>query len=150
MLECGSVARVARVFLKIIAWCGVQHTGTRACPCGSVWPTRTDPTGVVDLPNCLKKKSAAMEPSAPPTSSDVELPKHHGPRPGALMLLTPEQRGLTLAIIQADRCGRGGEDLEILSGNFDSDNDAAAQLNMRIAMTSAWEKPPPKPSPKKR
>ena len=66
------------------------------------------------------------------------------------MLLTPEQRGLTLAIIQADRCGRGGEDLEILSGNFDSDNDAAAQLNMRIAMTSAWEKPPPKSSPKKR
>ena len=78
------------------------------------------------------------EPKAQPQSSDVELPKHHGPRPGALALLTPQQRGLALAIIQADRCGRGGEDLEVLSSNFHADSDAAAQLNTRIAMLSDW------------
>ena len=85
----------------------------------------------------------AADQTLPPTS-DVELPQHQGPRPGALMLLTPEQRGLTLAFMQADRCGRGGDDLEILSGNFDADSDAAAQLNTRLAMLSAWENPPAK------
>ena len=73
--------------------------------------------------------------------SDVDIPKTFGPKPGALSLMTPEQRGLTLAIIQAERNGRGGEDLEILSGRFDADTDGAAQLNMRLAMLEDWPKP---------
>ena len=72
--------------------------------------------------------------------SDVEIPKTHGPRPGALSLMTPEQRGLTLAIIQAERNGRGGEDLEILSGQYNADSDGAAQLNLRLAMLEDFGK----------
>ena len=45
-----------------------------------------------------------------------DVPTMTGPRPGALSLLTPPERGLCLAIMQADRCGRGGEDLELLGG----------------------------------
>ena len=80
----------------------------------------------------------SARPSSPPEPpvSDVELPKHSGPRPGALSLLTPAQRGLTLAIIQADRCGRGGDDLKVLSSQFNAESDAALQLNTRISM--AW------------
>ena len=69
------------------------------------------------------------------------LPQQHGPRPGALSLLTPAQRGLTLAIIQADRSGRGGNDLEVLSGHFHSDSDAKAQLITRVDMLSSWGLP---------
>ena len=72
------------------------------------------------------------------SEAPVDLPKSYGPRPGALSLLTAAQRGLTLAIIQAERCGRGGEDLEVLSGNFSADSDAAVQLNTRINMLSSW------------
>ena len=78
--------------------------------------------------------------------SDVDIPKHTGPRPGALSLLTPAQRGLCLAIIQADRNGRGGEDLEILSGQFNADTDGAVQLNTRLAMLENFGQPKPKPS----
>jgi hypothetical protein len=70
--------------------------------------------------------------------SDAVLPQHTGPRPGALTLLTPPQRGLILAIMQAERGGRGGDDLNILSGNFNGDTDAAAQLNTRINMLNAF------------
>ena len=71
-------------------------------------------------------------------SSEVLVPKYEGPRPGALSLLTPGQRGLTLAIIQAERCGRGGEDLQVLSGHFNADKDPAAQLSTRMSMLSPW------------
>ena len=75
-------------------------------------------------------------------SAELELPKQQGPKHGALGLLNPAARGLTLAIIQAERCGRGGEDLEVLSGNFNSDNDAAAQLQMRLQLltSTGWSK----------
>ena len=60
-------------------------------------------------------------------------------RPGALGLLTPPQRGLALAIIQADRCGRGGDDLEDLAkpNRFaHMDTTTSAQLSQRIGILS--------------
>ena len=75
-------------------------------------------------------------------AAEVDIPAFQGPRPGALSLLTPPQRGLCLAIIQADRCGRGGDDLEVLSGQFNADTDGAAQLNTRMSMLSAWHTGP--------
>ena len=66
----------------------------------------------------------------------VDIPKYQGARPGALSLLTPAERGLTLAIIQADRCGRGGDDLRVLSGQFNSETDAMGQLKTRLSMVS--------------
>jgi len=62
-------------------------------------------------------------------------------RPGALGLLTPPQRGLALAIIQADRCGRGGDDLEDLAkpNRFaHMDTTTSTQLSQRIGMLSHW------------
>ena len=62
-------------------------------------------------------------------------------RPGALALLTPAQRGLALAIVQADRCGRGGDDLVNLarSSRFMHDDESRkAQLSHRLAMLSSW------------
>ena len=80
--------------------------------------------------------SASRRPLALPTSSS--------PRPGALSLLTPAQRGLALAIMQADRCGRGGEDLNILGGTaYGNDGTAAAQLNQRINMVNQSIRPDP-------
>ncbi len=73
--------------------------------------------------------------AAPPPP---DLPKTFGPRPGALSLLTPPQRGLILAIMQAERCGRGGEDLGVLVGRFNTDTDAATQLNTRVNMCESW------------
>lgn len=81
-----------------------------------------------------------MEPSSsqPPVSVPVALT----PRPGALSLLTPAQRGLALAIMQADRCGRGGEDLEILGGaRYSKDGDHASLLNGRISMLESYGLP---------
>ena len=66
-------------------------------------------------------------------------PPSVGPRAGALGLLTPAQRGLAIAIMQADRCGRGGDDLTVLSGNYQHDTDAAAQLNARIALLDQFQ-----------
>lgn len=82
--------------------------------------------------------SNAALPSEPP----LELPKSLQPRPGALSLLTPAQRGLALAIMQADRCGRGGEDLEILGGaRYSKDGDHASLLNGRISMLQRFGLP---------
>ena len=62
-----------------------------------------------------------------------------GPRPGGLSLLAPAERGLCLAIMQAERCGRGGEDLELLGGTkFSTDQDQAAQLKNRLSLLSKW------------
>ena len=60
-------------------------------------------------------------------------PAAFGPKPGALGLLTPAQRGLALAIMQAERCGRGGDDLAVLSGNYDH-SSADSQLSRRIGL----------------
>ena len=62
-------------------------------------------------------------------------------RPGALGVLTPPQRGLALAIIQAERCGRGGEDLEGLAkpNRFAHNDDSGrVQLSQRMSMLSQW------------
>ena len=62
-------------------------------------------------------------------------------RPGALSLLTPPEKGLVLAIIQADRCGRGGDDLEGLSKScrVHDDPNASAQLSQRLNLLAAWQ-----------
>ena len=94
----------------------------------------------------------AQQPTMPEGGDTVDVPPFQGPRPGALSLLTPAQRGLCLAIIQADRNGRGGEDLALLSGQFNGDTDAALQLNTRISMLGNWApttRPPPKSPPKR-
>ena len=72
---------------------------------------------------------------------EVELPKHQGPRPGALSLMTPAERGLCLAIIQAERCGRGGHDLEILAGKTNTDSDAKYQLQSRLNLLDDFANP---------
>ena len=62
-------------------------------------------------------------------------------RAGALGLLTPPQRGLALAIIQADRCGRGGDDLQDLAkpNRFaHDDKHTSAQLSQRVNMLSQF------------
>lgn len=64
--------------------------------------------------------------------------------PASLALLTPTQRGMVLAIMQADRCGRGGEDLENLakpSRFAHNDPTGSAQLSQRLAMLSQWPRP---------
>ena len=78
-----------------------------------------------------------MDFTATPASTDV--PPMTGPRPGGLSLLAPAERGLCLAIMQADRCGRGGEDLEVLGGTkYSTDRDQAAQLKNRLSMLTRW------------
>ena len=65
-------------------------------------------------------------------------------KPGALALLTPPERGLVLAIIQADRSGRGGGDLEGLSksSRYPHDDPAAsAQLSQRLTLLEEWQHP---------
>ena len=67
-----------------------------------------------------------------------DFPSSSAPRPGALSLLTPAQRGLCLAMIQADRCGRGGDDLAVLSGKYNTESDAAKQYALHNDLLSGW------------
>ena len=83
--------------------------------------------------------------SAPSSEKRVaaRAPSQSGPRPGALLMLTPPERGLTLAIMQADRCGRGGEDLQTLisgeGGRFAHQITGHTQLSQRLAMLSQFD-----------
>ena len=79
-------------------------------------------------------------PSSPTTAP--ELPPFEGPRPGALSLLTPAQRGLALAIMQADRNGRGGADLDILGSRFSHATDPTSQLTQRLKMLEKYSSAP--------
>jgi hypothetical protein len=61
----------------------------------------------------------------------------------SLALLTPAQRGLVLAIIQADRNGRGGRDLEELAKPVASAHDdvrGSIQLTQRLSILEDWQK----------
>ena len=64
-----------------------------------------------------------------------------GTSDSSLGLLTPAQRGLVLAIIQADRNGRGGRDLEELAKPLASAHDdvrGSTQLTQRLSILSDW------------
>ena len=98
--------------------------------------------------------SGQPPPSASPEVMATQPPPSMMPkreiRPGALGLLTPPQRGLALAIIQADRCGRGGDDLEDLARPnrfLHTDTTPAAQLTQRVNLLAQWptQGAPPRP-----
>ena len=63
-----------------------------------------------------------------------------GTSESSFALLTPAQRGLVLAVIQAERNGRGGKDLEELAKPTGLTNDVrvSSQLTQRLSILSDW------------
>ena len=109
-----------------------RNAGRAGPPFPNKYAERAPPSRPAAVP------PASRGPACRPSSAPSSERRTAGPRPGALLTLTPPERGLSLAIVQAERSGRGGEDLQVLTsgegGRFSHQITGSMQLSQRLAM----------------